>query len=272
MGQTVKYIKETDDAYTIGGYGVVWGGRDLLGDYFDQTTDFWTDRITSTPPVLYEHGMDGATRKAVLGQVVEMRSDDTGMWIEAQLEKSRAYVDAVMELVNAGVLGWSSGAVSHLCERTKDGHITSWALAEFSLTPDPAEPRTLGVQDLSGLDDDPQIKSLIAAIKATEPTAIEIPESEPLSLTVDRTIAMASALVERTKGLHQRRLSEGRSLSEANREAVKLAYQELDIACGLLEEILLDSRGPDPAAKANESDGVRLKIAIQAERIRMLAS
>jgi HK97 family phage prohead protease len=166
MSQTVKYLKETADSYTIGGYGVVWGGRDLQGEYFTKDTDFWMDRITSTPPVLYEHGMDNAAKKAVLGAVVEAKADTTGLWIEAQLEKSRDYVEAVMELVKKGVLGWSSGAVSHLVEKTKSGNLTSWPIAEFSLTPDPAEPRTIGVADLSDMADEPTVKSMIDRIKA----------------------------------------------------------------------------------------------------------
>lgn len=178
MSQTVKYLKETADAYVIGGYGVIWGGRDLVGEYFSPSTDFWFDRITATPPVLYEHGMDGSARKAVLGQVVATKADPTGLWIEAQLEKSRDYVEAVMELVKKGVLGWSSGAVSHLVEKTKSGHLTIWPVAEFSLTPDPAEPRTIGVQELDALADEPAVKSMLAAVKALPDGAMPMIGSE----------------------------------------------------------------------------------------------
>jgi len=172
MSQTVKLLDETADSYVIGGYGVVWGGRDLVGEYFTPETDFWFDRITATPPVLYEHGMDGTTRKSVLGQISTTKVDASGLWIEAQLEKSREYVEAVMELVKKGVLGWSSGAVSHLVEKTKSGNLTVWPVAEFSLTPDPCEPRTIGVQDLSDVADEPAVKSMLDRVKAlpSEPT------------------------------------------------------------------------------------------------------
>src|SRR4051812_1354686 len=99
MTQAVKLIKETDESYTIGGYGVVWGGKDLVGDHFTKDTDFWFDRITETPPVLYSHGMEAGTKKSALGMVVTKTVDDDGLWIEAQLDKSRDYVEAVMELV-----------------------------------------------------------------------------------------------------------------------------------------------------------------------------
>ena len=171
MGQTVKYIKETDDAYTIGGYGVVWGGRDLVGTYFTENTDFWLDRITATPPVLYHHGFDQTTKKAVLGQVTSIKADKTGLWVEAQLEKSRQYVKDVMELINKGVLGYSTGSVSHLAEETKSGHILSWPIVEVSLTPEPAEPRCLGVAELDNEDAEPAVKSMLDAIKATWSTS-----------------------------------------------------------------------------------------------------
>ena len=165
MGQTVKYIKETDDAYTIGGYGVVWGGRDIFNEYFTKATDFWLDRITATPPVLYEHGRDETTGKSVLGQVTSIKADSTGLWVEAQLEKSRQYVDLVMELIGKGVLGYSTGSVIHLAEITKGGQITSWPIVEVSLTPDPAEPRTLGVAELEA---EPAVKSMLDAINAAK--------------------------------------------------------------------------------------------------------
>ena len=272
MGQTVKYIKETDDAYTIGGYGVVWGGADLLGDHFTPDSVFFLDHLSQTPPVLYEHGMDAATKKAVLGQVVVTKADDTGMWIEAQLEKSRSYVDAVMELVNAGVLGWSSGAISHLVERKSNGWLSMWPIVEFSLTPDPAEPRTLGVHDLSGLDDEPQIKSLIAAIEATEKPDpdLDIPEAEPLTLTAARFAEFATTLAERTKGLSQRRAAEGRPLSAANVGQIAKAKAAALNAIAELDALVADDS--EPSTKDSTADGLRTRIAIQAERIRMLAS
>jgi HK97 family phage major capsid protein len=54
-------------------------------------------------------------------------------------------VDEVLRLIEQGVLGWSSGSVSHLVRRAQ-GVIKHWPIVEFSLTPQPCEPRTVGVQ------------------------------------------------------------------------------------------------------------------------------
>lgn len=365
MSQTVKYLKETDDSYVIGGYGVIWGGRDLVGEYFSPTTDFWFDRITATPPVLYEHGMDGSARKAVLGQVVATKADPTGLWIEAQLEKSREYVDAVMQLVKQGVLGWSSGAVSHLVEKTKSGHLTVWPVAEFSLTPDPAEPRTIGVQELDALADEPAVKSLLAAVKALPDGAMPISgddgappdgsyealaarigrmaqaqlmaremepdacygavlatfpdaviychehddyyrigytigadgwpilgaweeiapayvpvlpdapmmpmdlEAMPVAMAAARSADLAAAVAARTKAVHLRRSIQQRSLSDANRRALRSAMDQWRAALTELDVLLDDASS---SGTKDQADALRRKVAIQAAHIRMLAS
>jgi HK97 family phage major capsid protein/HK97 family phage prohead protease len=158
-------IKTADDgSMIVAGYGVVWGGADLDGDTFTQETDLWLDRITPTPPVLYDHGMDARLGKTVLGRVIKTEPDDIGLWIEAQLDAHAQYlqyIEAIRELSEKDALGWSSGSVGHLVER-KNGIIKSWPIVEFSLTTMPAEPRTLGVQALRALVGDvPAIKSVL---------------------------------------------------------------------------------------------------------------
>lgn len=149
MNTTVKIVSDADGIVTIGGYGVVFGGADLYGEQFTKDTDFWFDRLTEAPMVLYQHGMDTSVKTVVIGRVTTKNVDDIGLWIEAQIDKAKDYAAAVLELVQKGVLGWSSGAVSHLVEVTGKGQIKSWPVAEFSLTPNPAEPRTLGVSVLA---------------------------------------------------------------------------------------------------------------------------
>ena len=156
-------IKAMDEAtLTLAGYGVVWGGKDLDGDHFTPETDFWFDRITQTPMVLYDHGRDEDVKSVVVGQVGTKAPDDVGLWVEAQIERADEYAEAITELVETGKLGWSSGAVSHLVEREPDGFLASWPIAEFSLTPTPCEPRTLGVQALRSLAEaDPAVKAVL---------------------------------------------------------------------------------------------------------------
>lgn len=150
-------IKAIDDAaVTIGGYGVVWGGVDLEGEQFGPDTDFWLDRLPGAKPVLFDHGADATVGKAVIGATTKIEADDFGLWVEAQLNRANQYADYVLELLKAGALGYSSGALAHLVERvTGNGptRIKSWPIGEFSLTPTPAEPRTLGVAEIRSLVD-----------------------------------------------------------------------------------------------------------------------
>lgn len=135
----VKMLSES----RIGGYLVVWGNRtqkDLQGEFFTPETDFCLDWYDKRP-VLYQHGQDDALKTSVIGTIDALRTDEVGLWAEAQLDLHHRYIGAVQRLVAQGALAWSSGSVSHLVERDTSGHIKRWALVEGSLTPTPAEPR-----------------------------------------------------------------------------------------------------------------------------------
>jgi hypothetical protein len=146
----------------IGGYLVVWGSpyeRDLQGEYFTPHTELglaWYDRR----PVLYQHGLDGSLKAAVMGYIDTLRADNVGIWAEAQLDVRQRYVRTVLTLIDRGVLHWSSGSLAHLVEVANDGHIQRWPIVEGSLTPTPAEPRRTDVQT---------IKSAYAALGLTPP-------------------------------------------------------------------------------------------------------
>ncbi|MEM6528498.1 MAG: hypothetical protein AAF653_09395, partial [Chloroflexota bacterium] len=168
----------------VGGYLVVWGDaatRDLQGDYFTPNTDFALDWYPRRP-VLYHHGLDGSIKAALVGQIDVLRADDTGIWAEAQLDLRHRYVRAVHDLVESGVLAWSSGSLPHLVERATDGRIVRWPLIEGSLTPTPAEPRYTDVHTVKsaykalGLDTAPIDPD--AAETASVGTQFTAPENE----------------------------------------------------------------------------------------------
>ncbi len=149
--QRTTTLKTLDAAEgRVGGYLVVWGSRvqrDLQGEYFTPDTDLgleWYERR----PVLYHHGLDGNLKTAVLGVIDTLRKDEVGLWAEAQLDVRRRYVRAVHDLVDKGVLGWSSGSLPHLVEAADDGRILRWPIVEGSLTPAPAEPRRTDVRTI----------------------------------------------------------------------------------------------------------------------------
>lgn len=149
-------VKALDDTGRIGGYLAVWGSantRDLHGEYFTPETDFGLDWYPARP-VLYHHAQDAAVKAAALGVIDTLRADEIGLWAEAQLDKRKQYVDAVLKLVERGALSWSSGSLPNLVKTAPDGRIERWVIVEGSLTPTPAEPRLTDVHALkSALDE-----------------------------------------------------------------------------------------------------------------------
>lgn len=146
MKDTKVHIKAVDgDSITVVGYGVVFGGKDLVGESFSPETDFQLDLVPKKP-VFYDHRL--AEIKSHLGVTDAIKQDEFGLWLEAQLDRSKDYIKEILELIEKGVLGWSSGSVPHLVDVLEGGKIKTWPIVEFSLTPTPAEPRTLGVQHL----------------------------------------------------------------------------------------------------------------------------
>ena len=163
--KAVKVLREDDRWVILGGHAVVFGGQDLVGDTFTADTDFWLDKLPGARPVLYDHSLERFGLKT-LGQARLAQVDD-GLWVEAQIERSEEYRRMIEPLVRSGVLGWSTGAAGHLVRR--DGNIIlSWPIVEVSLTPTPAEPRTLGVTEIRSLADvTPTVKSLLEAVSPT---------------------------------------------------------------------------------------------------------
>jgi len=110
-------------------------------DYFDAKTDL---RYPARIDTYYHHGMDAKIGKRVIGTTIATK-DGAGLWAETQLNMRDEYERAIYEMAQAGKLGYSSGALSHLVEREPAGKgvnwIKTWAIGEASLTPTPAEPR-----------------------------------------------------------------------------------------------------------------------------------
>jgi len=143
-GGEVKMLKNGK----IGGYLVRFSDAsspDLAGDYFTRNTDFginWEGEAKTA--VLYAHGLDAKMGKLRIGDG-QMKMDDVGVWVEAQLLERTDYEKAISQMATKGKLGWSSGTASHLVERKSVGgayEITHWPLGlDASLTPTPCEPK-----------------------------------------------------------------------------------------------------------------------------------
>lgn len=139
FGSEIKALGEGK----LGGYLVRFSDPtqpDLTGDYFDAKTTF---HMPGELPLMYNHGLDETLKKRVIGRV-ETKVDEIGIWAAAQMDMRDEYEKAIYQMAEAGKLGYSSGALSHLVEREPVGksmHIKTWFIGEASLTPTPAEPR-----------------------------------------------------------------------------------------------------------------------------------
>jgi HK97 family phage major capsid protein len=138
FGDTIKATGEG----RIGGYLIRYSGSsdpDLTGDFFDAKSNI---HIPADIPLLYNHGMDKHFKKAIIGEILSIKMDAVGAWVDSQLNMRDEYEKAVFEMAKAGKLGYSSGALSHLVEREPEGkamHIKTWFVGEASLTVRPAE-------------------------------------------------------------------------------------------------------------------------------------
>lgn len=180
-GTEVAIKAVTDSTVTVAGYGVVFGGRDLDGETFGPETDFMLDLVPQKL-VMYDHALGSV--KHVIGKTAAVSIDDTGLWVEAELDRHAAYVEQIVSLAERGALGWSSGSVSHLTQR-EGKSIKRWPVIEFSLTPTPAEPRTLGVEVIKSLaESDDSFKQLLPE-DAGQASVREGQGEEPVSTIVD---------------------------------------------------------------------------------------
>lgn len=152
FGSSIKALPEGK----IEGYLVLYSGPedpDLAGDYFTEETNFG-DAVESA--VYYAHGQDPELGLKKLTDGI-LKRDNIGVWIQAQLDLSDKYQEAIYNLAQDGKLGWSSGTATHLVERKymKKGvsWIKSWPLGlDASITPVPCEPRTISHTAIKEVD------------------------------------------------------------------------------------------------------------------------
>jgi len=178
----------------IGGYLVRFSDAsqpDLVGDYFDIKTVF---NLPADIPLLYNHGMDSTLKKRVIGKA-KTKIDDVGVWADAQMDLRDEYEKAIYAMAEAGKLGYSSGALSHLVEREpagKSAHIKTWFIGEASLTPTPAEPRNTVVSLKSLLPSDAALSDT-GETNQTKSTNGELEMTDEIKTAVAQAVADALA-------------------------------------------------------------------------------
>lgn len=193
----LKAISKTDSELRVGNYMVLFGGKDLVGEFFTKDTVFksgYTD--LGMLYVDFEHGMDpdriGNDQDCVLG-VVDWKSakvDDTGIYVERILARQAQYMEFIEELIDAGVMGTSSQAIYGKTTKKSGGEIIEWPLMRDSLTVTPMEPRMLGENALRAA------KSLHAVFPNAKSLAracgVELPDPD-YPKTVEEIIDFKSA-------------------------------------------------------------------------------
>lgn len=222
-----KSIAKSDDELRIGNYIVLFGGLDLTGEQFAKNVDLESSYTKSNLlAVDFEHGMDTLDQDEVLGRVdwKTARRDERGVFVERVLNRRSQYVQWLESLIDEGLIGNSSEAVSTGVERvTIDGKrtITRWPLKRDTLTVSPAEPRMLSsnayqaIKSLEGVM--PSLKALVipeVAICATEQPEHETNQPGDEPMTPEEMALIAKSVAE------ELRKSEPAVKSAANIEVV----------------------------------------------------
>ena len=146
----LKALSKSPNELIVGNYMVLFGGKDLVGEYFTKNTMFdsgYTD--IGMLYVDFEHGLDpdglGIDENNVLG-VVDWKSakaDERGIFVKRVLNRRAKYIDFLSEFIDAGMIGNSSEAVRGKTLRKPNGEITAWPLKRDTLTLTPMEPRMI---------------------------------------------------------------------------------------------------------------------------------
>jgi phage head maturation protease len=179
----LKTISKSDTELRVGNYMILFGGRDLAGEFFTKNTRF--DSNYTDLGMLYEdfeHGRDpdksGNDADNVLG-IADWKSakvDEIGIFVERVLNRRAAYMQSLMPLIEMGVIGTSSEAVSGRVRKKSSGEITDWPLMRDSLTVTPMEPRMV-------------TSNVLASVKAL---AEVFPNSKSLNFIAHRAEAGSS--------------------------------------------------------------------------------
>lgn len=224
LGSPVKALGDG----RVGGHLVLFSTAadpDLTGDYFTAQTHF---RLKGAPLLLYEHGFDARIGDREIGDA-EVKIDDVGVWVEAQLALRDEYERAIYAMAERGKLGWSSGSAGHLVRRRPVGkahEVLSWPIVEASLTTHPAEPRTLAVP-----------------LKSLYPSADGLPAS-PYADQLDAALAALVECTGRGRSIHDLRVKVGRTLSSASRGRLQTLRDRVTAALEDLDALLAETEVP----------------------------
>jgi hypothetical protein len=191
-GGTVKVLSDTNDGL-VGGYLVRFStdiDPDLENQFFTKRTDYDLDNGVGASSVYFHHGLDRTLRKRKLTLPrASLKTDDFGVWVEAQLQLRDAYERFIYERIKEGKMGWSSGTAPNLVEIEPVGKaewIKTWPLGlDATITPTPAEPRAK-VQTLKAFSALTAEEILPSDLESDEGPQSEVVDEEKLAELQER--------------------------------------------------------------------------------------
>lgn len=218
MRNELKAVSKTDSELRVANYIILFGGRDLTGEFFTSATEIESAYTKSGMlHVDFEHGIDpdkvGMSAHEVLGYVdwKSAKIDETGVFVERVLNRQARYMARLETLIDAGMVGNSSESIRGQSKRLPTGEIVEWPLVRDTLTFTPAEPRMLIGNTLKAAKElyraFPESKSLaflddVESFKAPIDDAKSLKEIESLLRdAAGFSRADATALVARVKSL-----------------------------------------------------------------------
>jgi hypothetical protein len=218
-------------------------GVDTDGEFFSENTDLCLDWFPTQRPLLYEHGRDDDLQVTPIGRVdvTSAEKDEAGWWLRAQVEKSNRYWSAISQLIEDDLLYASSGAMSHLVKRTKDGEITRWPWVELSLTPNPA--------NLFATVQPVEAKAHYKAAGLTPPPTIDDDDTRSYADLLDRLTDDIGDFTDLTHRLTAGKVKVGRPISEARRKRLSDLMARMRESASEIEGLLAETE-PRPAEEA----------------------
>lgn len=197
----LKALSKTEKELRVANYIVLFGGRDLegiassrknpdgsIGEYFTPETALESSYTkTGMIYVDWEHGqgkeLDGEDAPGpddVLGYVdwKTAKTDDNGVWVERVLNRKNEYMQFLEVLIDEGIIGNSSEAITDDVEKKGNGEITHWPLRRDTLTVQPMEPRMMTQNVITAIKALAEVSPNLEALLETEENGKNAKEEE----------------------------------------------------------------------------------------------
>ena len=113
------------------------GGKDLEGEYFDETTDIGPlEKVLS----YFSHGNNPNIGKELIGTAERLSKEEEGWLYRIIVNQHNKYKNLIKRLAEANFLGASSTPHQNTAEKTASGLWKRWHVTEVGPTPIPANP------------------------------------------------------------------------------------------------------------------------------------